>query len=280
MTFQLFLSFVFSKCLIVINWFRVKYRLFQWRKTGIVCLEELRITQLPSLPDKTDYLHCWENKLKSLPKLPPHLIALTCWGNEIQSLPELPITLDDLNCCMNRIRQLPFLPFNLRTLDCCGNDLTVLPDLPASLTYLECSLNNLTSLPTLPIGLKFLECYQNKLTSLPILPDSLLHLDCADNNLVSLPYIPNGILFEDVGFFQNKYLHVPKDIANRIHKKQTPNYPFITQQLKNIFNAVERRLVLTYCDMLHQKIDEFRYRPGNAGYLELKKLNIKKFFDL
>ena len=108
----------------------------------------------------------------------------------LTTLPELPDTLVELDCSGNQLTTLPTLPKTLKKLYCHYNQLTILPTLPNYLKYLICSNNQLTTLSTLPDDLKHLSCNNNQLTSLPTLPDKLRHLDCMDNQLTTIPKLP------------------------------------------------------------------------------------------
>lgn len=171
------------------------------------------------------------------------------------------------------------LPQNLHILRCDQNQLTKLPELPANLTSLNCNLNRLKYLPTLPSTLKTLECSDNHIIKLPVFPPAIEAVFCGNNKLTSLPSLPNTINFlfcED-----NPYLYVSDKMQRRFpYLEETPNYPFLMNNLKKICHSQKRRYNLQFCSDLQDQIDEFRYRPNNAGYDELTRLNKNRFADL
>ena len=52
------------------------------------------------------------------------------------------------------------------------------------------------------------------------------------------------------------------------------------QLIKAIYKSHKRRQKILFCQKLQDGIDEYLYRPGNAGYRDLKERNKGKFFDL
>lgn len=126
-------------------------------------INNLKVTQLFTLPPKLVFLSCIGNALTSLPELPPTLKELRCGRNELTVLPTLPPTLKLLNCDENKLTQLPTLPSTLISLDCWHNQLTELPSLPPKLEILHCSHNRLRQLPPLPKSLVELVSYRNYL---------------------------------------------------------------------------------------------------------------------
>lgn len=182
-------------------------------------------------------------------------------------------TLDlfDLN-----LYQLPKLPDSLHILRCDKNNLKRLPSLPNELTTLNCSLNQIGELPALPTSLVTLDCADNKLIHLPDLPSNIEFLFCGNNRLIKLPYLPPSLIF--MFCEENPYLYISKELATRyIHLTETPNYPDIMNKLKTIYSANKRKKQLIFCEQLQIQIDEFRYRPNNAGYRELLLNNKNKF---
>jgi hypothetical protein len=72
--------------------------------------------------------------------------------------------------------------------------------------------------------------------------------------------------------YNHDYLYVPKDVAERFeHCRATTNYPKIMNSFKSILRARNRVTRLEFCIGLQDGIDEFRYRPSNSGYSELRK---------
>jgi Leucine-rich repeat (LRR) protein len=128
-----------------------------------------------------------------------------------------------------------------------------LPALPASLQELYCSNNQLKELPaTLPASLQELYCSYNQLKELPAtLPTSLQELEC----------------------FYNKYMHISHCNAIRFHLKKTSNYNEKAIMIQRIWRARRQLNKLKFLKSLEQHIDEFRYRPGNAGYKGLATKN-------
>jgi hypothetical protein len=52
------------------------------------------------------------------------------------------------------------------------------------------------------------------------------------------------------------------------------------QTLKDIYRSHQRRKTLIYCNQLQDQLDEYMYRPGKTGYMELTRANKNKFCDL
>ena len=110
-------------------------------------------------------------KLKQLPKLPDRLLCLYCEMCGLTSLPDLPNGLMFLACRHNSLEELPVLPYHLKILECQGNSLTYLPELPEGLRGLYCYGNKLTCLPSIfPKKLKTLLCYSNNIKYFPKIP--------------------------------------------------------------------------------------------------------------
>jgi hypothetical protein len=165
-------------------------------------------------------------------------------------------------------------------LDLCHLKLTSLPkNLPDVRIRLYCYNNELKELPTLPPSIYLLSCGDNKLTRLPTLPDKLERLFCNDNLLVSLPVLPPSVRYLDCD--RNPYLYISEKLTQRFRNlHETHNYPLIMQNLKLIYQVKKRMKRLLFSSQLQDHIDEYRYRPGNAGYLELTNMNKNKFIDL
>ena len=159
---------------------------------GILDLSNLKLTELPSLPEGITLLKCSFNQLTFLPPLPSTLKTLICSSNRLTSLPELP-SLHVLYCYANQLTSLPPLPSSLRELHCFTNRLTILPPLPSTIQYLQCCRNPLTTLPTLPFELRELLCTYCTLISLPPLPTYLRRLMCYGNPLDTLPDLPSTL---------------------------------------------------------------------------------------
>jgi hypothetical protein len=82
--------------------------------------------------------------LTELPSLPPNLLVLYCARNKLTRLPDLPSGLQKLSCSYNQLTTLPKLPNGLMELYCNGNKLTRLPILPKSLWTIILRNNNFT----------------------------------------------------------------------------------------------------------------------------------------
>jgi hypothetical protein len=52
------------------------------------------------------------------------------------------------------------------------------------------------------------------------------------------------------------------------------------QLIKAIYKSHKRKQKILFCQKLQIQIDEHRYRPGNAGYRELREKNVGNFLDL
>lgn len=57
-------------------------------------------------------------------------------------------------------------------------------------------------------------------------------------------------------------------------------YAVFTQRFKNIYQAKKRIKRIKFCQQLHDHYEEYEYRPGHKGYLELTIKNKNKFADL
>lgn len=247
------------------------------------------ITKLQNLPEKLQILECSRNRLKSLPEfLPSGLITLDVSFNDIQHLPKiLPATLRILRCSACNLKELPELPDSLIKLICSGNKLKKLPKLPSALEQLFFPANHIKTLPELPKGLSTLSCGLNKLTVLPLIPPTLANLFCYGNNLIKFP--KNLPMFLQISYRgplgpkhkrNNNYLSISAEEASRHRLRVTPNYQQITNLLKLIYFSLYRVQDLKFCERLNDHSDEFRFRPGNAGYVEVSKANKNKFVDL
>ena len=244
---------------------------------------ELRLEKLPELSDLPNLisLHCYNLRLKSLPEdLPENLQNLYCYFNFLTELPSSLPNLRILLCDKNNLTFLPdHLPDTLEYLNCEFNQLTQLPKvLSPNLTTLICSYNKLTSLPTLPPKLRELTCSFNQLTQLPNLPPTVTDIYCHNNQLVKLPELPSSLTV--LSCQENRYLYISKPIALLAGFDPTPNYYNYLVILKKMCQSIKRKKTLTFCSRLADHIDEYLYRPGHAGYLELKKQNAGKFSDL
>ena len=102
--------------------------LHNYNDITMLSCSNLKLTQLPELPDCLESLYCFKNNLKFLPKLPSQLIILWCQDNLIETLPELPDKLDTLWCGRNKITEIYEIPVSLKVLKCAGNLITDLPN--------------------------------------------------------------------------------------------------------------------------------------------------------
>lgn len=206
--------------------------------------------------------------LKELPVLPNHIKTLLCSHNDLTELPENLPQLEMLFCGSNELSTLPILPDTVHFIECAYNKIIHLPSLPKGLTNFYCYENYLTTLPELPETLKALGTSSNKLTSLPKIPNSLLHFYCRDNAYLYIPLeIASRFRFQDNGIDYYSILNIP-------------NYPLLMNGLKKIHSSQKRLVKILFCNKLQDQIDEFRYRPSGAGYLELLCMNKNKFADL
>lgn len=170
-------------------------RIIEWEVMGNdeerLDLSNLKLTELPELPNGIKYLDCSNNYLTSLSDtLPISLVYLNCNNNRLTSLPvTLPSRLWFLDCSNNRLRSLPkSLPAHLEDLKCDHNRLIYLPaKLPSRLQVLDCSYNDELSVfsKKLPDGLTYLNCsYNYSLHSIPIpFPEDLWRFYYYDSNL-------------------------------------------------------------------------------------------------
>ncbi len=112
----------------VTEWINHSLITFDYKRT--LDLSYLQLTQLPTLPDKLQYLLCDNNELTELPTLPTNLKLLYCDNNLLTSLPSLPINLEKLLCGNNPLTNLPSLPSTLVRLSCfnCNINFLKLPD--------------------------------------------------------------------------------------------------------------------------------------------------------
>ena len=108
---------------------------------------------------------------------------------------------------------------------------------------LDLSKLGLKFLPNLPNNLRRLDCSRNQLTQLPDLPHCL-RLDCSDN----------------------QYLYITKEIADKFHLRETPNYVLMIKPIQTRWKARFRLLKLR---RLQRHIDAFRYRLHSIGFKEL-----------
>lgn len=186
------------------------------------------------------------------------------------------IRLNDLD-----LTELPELPDSIFELDCSYNKLTHLPNkFPSEMKHLNVNHNKLQQLPTLPSKLQSLVCSNNPLSRLPDIPESLQWLACWNCNLVKLPKVSSRCLV--VCCPGNPYLNTRGDGVYCYHRDEPdrPDYSQTTQGLKKIYSGLKRVRKLIFVNELQDHIDEFRYRPDNAEYLELKARNKGKFADL
>jgi hypothetical protein len=125
----------------------------------------------------------------------------------------------------------------------------------------------------LPDSLQLILCGENELISIPNkLPTSLTSLWCnANPKLLKLPDdIPEHL--EQLGCSGHTYLNVPEKYAIRFGMKQTPNYETYARPIQLIYKAKYRKKRLRFLKQLQEHIDEFRFRPNNAGYQEVKTM--------
>lgn len=225
--------------------------------------------------DMCDYM------LDKLPDLSPipNLRELCISDHMIETIVSLPIHLENFYCDRNCLKRLPTLPVTLIILSCSENELEQLPTLPPNLRSLGCDNNLLTELPILPNSLGSLSCAHNEITKLPKLPENLSHITCINNKLTQLPKIPLSVTILN-SCWGNEYLYLDTDVCIRFQRKQGPNYNMIFSRIKKVYQSKKRIERLKFCIKLHEQMDEFRYRPGNGGYLELKTRNKRKFIDL
>lgn len=206
------------------------------------------------------------------------VLDISCMG--LVELPSLPEGIEVLMCYKNALIQLPNnLPSSIIIIDCSYNKLTSLPTLPPKLEKLSCNNNYLSSLPILPKTLEKLDGYSNNLTRLPELPVNISEIDVCFNKLTSLPKLPDSL----TAFCcePGKYTYIPQDIVKRFENLEvTLNFPFYMNCFKKIYSSRKRIKRIKLCNELHDQIDEFRYRPSGAGYVELKVKNKSKFADL
>lgn len=197
------------------------------------------------------------------------------------SLPDnLPTSLQEVHCQYNKIAKLPNnLPDSLRVLDFTHNELTEIPDnLPVSLKRLSCSHNKLTTLPnkwTAPLFT--LEFSGNKITKIPDnLPvSSLDYLYFYGNQITTLPdYI---LSIHSVQHWNNPYLYIGKQQAEKLQCVETPNYTECANTIKKIWMARKRYKRLVFCKNLKEHACEYLLRPGNYYYYLLKQQNAHLF---
>ena len=118
-----------------------------------------------------------------------------------------------------------------------------------------------------------------KLSELPKIPSHVTKLYCSYNQLKGLPELPSTLTL--LYCFDNPFLYIPSKITIRFPDlKPTPNYSSKMQLIKAIYKSHKRKQRLLFCQKLQDQIDEYRYRPGNAGYHELTEQNKGKFLDL
>ena len=125
---------------------RLELALIDAARTGVLSINNMNLTSLPTLPSTLTWLSCSGNKLTSLPTLPSTLTELYCSDNQLTSLPTLPSTLTTLYCSNNKLTSLPTLPSSLTHLYCNNNPLRTLPKLPKSLLYFDFSNNRFIKL--------------------------------------------------------------------------------------------------------------------------------------
>ncbi len=102
--------------------------------------------------------------------------------------------------------------------------------------------------------------------------------DCIINNSIvldlsglGLEELPNNLpdSLQELYCSNNKYLHLPKEIATRFNIKETVNYNKMASVIQNRWKLYRRIKRLKFCKQLHEHFNEIRYRPNFGGYLEL-----------
>ena len=68
-------------------------------------------------------------------------------------------------------------------------------------------------------------------------------------------------------------MYISTEYALRFGLNCTPNYNEIIKSLQKMWLAKRRLKRLKFLSYLQQHIDEFRFRPGNAGYNEISNKN-------
>src|ERR1700748_937065 len=107
----------------------------------------LRITECEKY--KSENLDLNDLKLENLPYLPNFIKHLKCNNNKLQKLPDkMPDSLQEIYCSNNQITKLPDkMPDSLQIIYCDNNQITKLPDkMPDSLQRIVCSNNQITKL--------------------------------------------------------------------------------------------------------------------------------------
>jgi len=110
---------------------------------------------------------------------------------KINNLPVLPDSLKYLQCINCGLSNIQYLPNNLNSFNCSVNNLTEIPNLNKNkkLIFMNCSNNYLTKLPFLPDNIEYLNCNNNKISYIPNIPKKIIRFDCQENNLIYIPDI-------------------------------------------------------------------------------------------
>lgn len=151
------------------------------------------ITMYPSLNDwdriknfKYTSLSLTNLKLNELPELPEGLIDLDCSTNKLLHLSNLPSTLEILDCSVNRITEIPVVPQTLKEFNCAENKITEFPKNISECIELETIIMNNNKIQTIPNNLpdsvKTILIFNNDLREIPdVLPKSLIELNVTNN---------------------------------------------------------------------------------------------------
>ena len=139
----------------------------------LTCLNlvDLKLTTLPRLPQKLEYLSINKNQLTEVPSnLPDSIKFLDASCNALTSLPDaLPKNLVQFNISKNRISRLPALPDALVHLTISDNEVDALTaDLPSGLKHLVAENNRIETIPSdLPRTLRYLNLMNNRVKMIP-----------------------------------------------------------------------------------------------------------------
>jgi Leucine-rich repeat (LRR) protein len=197
-------------------------------------LSNLKLQELPSLPDTLEHLTISNNPIKTLDGLPKSLKYLNCSNTHITYIDNLPENLKHL-CCVSCI-SLRIMHINVDNITkinahYCDN-LQKIIRLPKSLRNLDISRSLVNYICKFPPTLRSFKCIDTVLEKIPPLPTTLTKLDICMCYIEEIDNIPKSV----------KYLSFCSNIPSKLPELHEGLMCLIiedTTTIKNIPSTVE-----------------------------------------
>ena len=89
---------------------------------------------------------------------------------------------------------------------------------------------------------------------------------------LTLTYLPN-ILPRSLTYlycYNNKYLHITQQMANKYRLSKTPNYIMLASRIQLFWKHKRNIIKMQLTEKIDEHSQEFIYKPDNFGYLMTK----------